>query len=91
MGNRSIWKGPYVQKSLLKKSNRALKKGKFSVIRTWSRSSVIIPSFTGLTFAVHNGKRFTNVFVNEQMIGKKLGEFSFSRTFHGHNKLNKTN
>ena len=86
MSNRSIWKGPYVQKKLLQRVNRAVKTGKLIVIKTWSRSSVIIPSFTGLTFAIYNGKKFIHILVNEQMIGKKLGEFSFTRTFHGHNK-----
>lgn len=82
---RSIKKGPYVDFSLLKKVEQAQKEGKANkVIKTWSRRSTIIPDFIGLTFAVHNGKKFIPVFVTDNMVGHKLGEFSLTRTFYGH-------
>jgi small subunit ribosomal protein S19 len=83
---RSLKKGPFIDGHLLKKvaviandSNKASK-----VIKTWSRRSTIIPEFIGVTFAVHNGKKFVPVYVTDNMIGHKLGEFSLTRTFHGH-------
>lgn len=82
---RSIKKGPYVDYSLLKKVDQAKadqKGGK--VIKTWSRRSTILPEFIGLTFAVHNGKKFIPVYVTDNMVGHKLGEFSLTRTFSGH-------
>ena len=80
---RSLKKGPFVDESLLKKVADAQgEKGK--VIKTWSRRSTIIPEFIGLTFAVHNGKKFIPVYVTDNMIGHKLGEFSMTRTFHKH-------
>jgi small subunit ribosomal protein S19 len=82
---RSIKKGPYIDFSLLKKVAQAEKEGKANkVIKTWSRRSTIIPEFIGLTFAVHNGKKFIPVFVTDNMVGHKLGEFSLTRTFYGH-------
>ena len=84
--SRSLKKGPYVDFSLLKKVieiQESDKKGN-KVIKTWSRRSTIVPEFIGLTFAVHNGKKFIPVFVTDQMIGHKLGEFSPTRTFYGH-------
>ncbi len=82
---RSIKKGPYVDYSLLKKADAAQKEGKANkVIKTWSRRSTIIPDFIGLTFAVHNGKKFIPVYVTDNMVGHKLGEFSLTRTFYGH-------
>ncbi len=82
---RSIKKGPYIDFSLLKKVEQAQKEGKANkVIKTWSRRSTIIPDFIGLTFAVHNGKKFIPVFVTDNMVGHKLGEFSLTRTFYGH-------
>ena len=82
---RSIKKGPYIDFSLLKKVEQAQKEGKANkVIKTWSRRSTIIPEFIGLTFAVHNGKKFIPVFVTDNMVGHKLGEFSLTRTFYGH-------
>ena len=82
---RSIKKGPFVDPSLIKKAVAAQAEGKGNkVIKTWSRSSMIIPEFIGLTFAVHNGKKFIPVFVTDNMVGHKLGEFSLTRTFHGH-------
>jgi small subunit ribosomal protein S19 len=82
---RSLKKGPYVDERLLKKI-RALstQKEKRQVIRTWSRSSTIIPEMVGLTIAVHNGKKFIPVFISENMVGHKLGEFSPTRMFKGH-------
>lgn len=83
--SRSLKKGPYIDFSLLKKVDQAQKEGKANkVIKTWSRRSTIIPDFIGLTFAVHNGKKFIPVFVTDNMVGHKLGEFSLTRTFYGH-------
>jgi small subunit ribosomal protein S19 len=81
---RSIWKGPYVHPSLLKKVETARNAGKNMVIQTWSRSSTILPHFVGLTFGVHNGKKFVPVLVTDRMIGHKLGEFAPTRTYNGH-------
>jgi small subunit ribosomal protein S19 len=81
---RSIKKGPFIDESLLKWVNR-VKEGKHKgVIKTWSRASTILPDMVGMTFAVHNGKKFNPVFVTENMVGHKLGEFSLTRTFKGH-------
>jgi small subunit ribosomal protein S19 len=81
---RSIKKGPYVFHRLLEKIEKVQTSGKKSVIKTWSRSSMIIPDMVGLTIAVHNGKTFIPVFVTENMVGHKLGEFSPTRNFRGH-------
>ncbi len=81
---RSVKKGPFVDKHLLEKVERMEKSGTKNVIKTWSRRSVIIPEFVGYTFAVHNGKKFIPVFVTENMVGHKLGEFAPTRTFHQH-------
>ena len=81
---RSIKKGPFADKHLTKKVEEANKGSKKSVIKTWSRRSTILPDFVGHTFAVHNGKKFVPVFVTENMVGHKLGEFSPTRTFVGH-------
>lgn len=81
---RSIKKGPYVFHKLLDKVEKAQSSEKKSVIKTWSRSSMIIPGMVGLTIAVHNGKTFVPVFVTENMVGHKLGEFSPTRSFKGH-------
>lgn len=81
---RSLKKGPYVEESLLKKVREAKESRSQKVIKTWSRASTITPEFVGLTFAVHNGKKFIPVFVTEEMVGHKLGEFAPTRTFHGH-------
>ena len=81
---RSAKKGPFVDKSLLDKVKAAKDKGKREAIKTWSRRSMIIPDFVGLTFAVHNGKKFVPVFVTENMVGHLLGEFSATRTFRLH-------
>jgi small subunit ribosomal protein S19 len=83
---RSLKKGPFIDGHLLKKvallANDTNKSSK--VIKTWSRRSTIVPEFIGITFAVHNGKKFVPVYVTDNMIGHKLGEFSLTRTFHGH-------
>lgn len=79
---RSVKKGPFVDEYLYKKAERARKDHK--PIKTWSRRSTILPDFVGLTFVVHNGKKFIPVFVTENMVGHKLGEFAPSRTYHGH-------
>jgi small subunit ribosomal protein S19 len=81
---RSIRKGPFVDRHLTKKVEDMLKNNKKSVIKTWSRRSTILPEFVGHTFAVHNGRKFIPVFVTENMVGHKLGEFSPTRTFIGH-------
>ena len=81
---RSIKKGPYVQDSLLRKVDLEGDTSRNKVIKTWSRRSTIIPEFVGLTFAVHNGKKFVPVFISENMVGHKLGEFAPTRTYHGH-------
>lgn len=81
---RSVWKGPFVDRSILKKVEEARASGKNMVIKTWSRRSTILPNMIGLTFGVHNGKKFIPVLVSDQMIGHKLGEFAPTRTYHGH-------
>ncbi|MFP4464671.1 MAG: 30S ribosomal protein S19 [Alphaproteobacteria bacterium] len=81
---RSVWKGPFVEKSLLKKVEAARASGKNTIIKTWSRRSTILPNMIGLTFGVHNGKKFIPVLVTDQMIGHKLGEFAPTRTYTGH-------
>ena len=81
---RSIWKGPFVDGYLLKKVQEAAKAGSRSAIKTWSRRSTILPQFVGLNFAVHNGKKFIPVFITEEMVGQKLGEYSPTRTYYGH-------
>lgn len=81
---RSLKKGPFVDEKLMKKVDRALHAGDKKIIKTWSRRSTIVPEFIGLTFAVHNGKQFVPVYVTENMVGHKLGEFSPTRTFRGH-------
>jgi len=81
---RSLKKGPFVDEHLLRKVQEARETQSRKIIKTWSRRSVILPEFVGLTFAVHNGKKFLPVFVTEDMVGHKLGEFSPTRTFYGH-------
>jgi len=80
---RSIKKGPYVQDCLMRKVG-AGSAGSNKVIKTWSRRSTIFPEFVGMTFAVHNGRKFVPVFVSENMVGHKLGEFAPTRTYYGH-------
>lgn len=81
---RSLKKGPFVDSHLGEKVETAVASGDRRVIKTWSRRSTIVPEMVGLTFAVHNGKKFIPVFVTENMVGHKLGEFSPTRTFHSH-------
>jgi small subunit ribosomal protein S19 len=81
---RSVKKGPFIDRFLSKQVATAQKDQSKKVIKTWSRRSTVIPEMVGLTFAVHNGKKFIPVFVTENMVGHKLGEFSPTRTYHGH-------
>ncbi len=81
---RSVKKGPFVDDHLMKKVLKAKETKDRKVIKTWSRRSMIIPQMVGLTFAVHNGRKFIPVFVTENMVGHKLGEFSPTRTYYGH-------
>lgn len=81
---RSVWKGPFVDLHLLKKVMAVVASGKSVVIKTWSRRSTILPEFVGITFNVHNGKKFIPVVVNEDMVGDKLGAYSPTRTYFGH-------
>ena len=82
--SRSVWKGPFIDGYLLKKVDTVLSAGRKDVIKTWSRRSTILPQFVGATFGVHNGKKFVPVFVTENMVGHKLGEFAPTRTYYGH-------
>ncbi len=83
---RSVWKGPFVDGYLLKKADAARGSSRNEIIRTWSRRSTIVPDFVGLTFAVYNGRKFLPVYVTENMVGHKLGEFAPTRTYRGHGK-----
>ena len=83
---RSVWKGPMVDGYLLKKADAARQSTRNEIIKTWSRRSTILPDFVGLTIAVHNGKQHVPVYVTENMVGHKLGEFSHTRIFKGHSK-----
>ncbi len=86
---RSIWKGPFVEKTLIKKAKKTQESGKREVIKTWSRRSTIMPDFVGLTFGVYNGQKFIPVTVTENMVGHKFGEFSPTRIFKGHTPADK--
>ena len=88
--SRSIRKGPFVDYHLVEKIEKAKKSGDKKVIKTWSRRSTITPEAVGLTFAVHNGKKFIPVFISENMIGHKLGEFAITRQFQSHSGDKKT-
>ena len=81
---RSLKKGPYVDLKLMKKVQKNIESGSTEPIKTWARACTITPEFVNLTFMVHNGKEFKKVFVTENMVGHKLGEFSPTRTFRGH-------
>ena len=81
---RSVWKGPFVDGYLLKKAEKVRASGRKDIIRTWSRRSVILPQFVGLTFGVHNGRKHIPVLVTENMVGHKFGEFAPTRTYYGH-------
>ncbi len=87
---RSLKKGPFVDEKLLKRQQGMVASGDKKLIKTWSRRSVILPEFIGYTFAVHNGRKFIPVYVTENMVGHKLGEFSPTRTFKGHSGSGKT-
>ena len=87
--SRSIWKGPFVETTLIKKAEKVSESGRKEVIKTWSRRSTIIPQFVGLTFGVYNGIKFVPVLVTENMVGHKLGEFSPTRIFKGHTTADK--
>ena len=81
---RSVWKGPFVDGYLLEKAEAAAGSGKKAPINTWSRRSTVLPQFVGQTFNVYNGRKFVPVYVTEEMVGHKLGEFAPTRTFYGH-------
>ena len=81
---RSVKKGPFIDMHLLKKVQGMVRGGEKRVVKTWSRRSTIIPDMVGFTFAVHNGRKFIPVFISENAVGHKLGEFAPTRTFHGH-------
>jgi small subunit ribosomal protein S19 len=87
---RSLKKGPFVDEKLMNKVKDMASSGEKKLIKTWSRRSVILPDFIGYTFAVHNGRKFIPVYVTENMVGHKLGEFSPTRTFKGHSGSGKT-
>lgn len=87
---RSLKKGPFVDEKLMKKVTQMIDSGEKKIIKTWSRRSTVVPEFVGFTFAVHNGKKFIPVYVIENMVGHKLGEFSPTRTFKGHAGSEKT-
>jgi small subunit ribosomal protein S19 len=82
--SRSLKKGPFVDERLFRRVQQARDRNEHAMIRTWSRRCTIVPEFVGMTFEVHNGKMFHKVFVTEDMVGHKLGEFSPTRTFRGH-------
>ena len=81
---RSVWKGPFVDGYVLKKVETAREQGRKGAIKIWSRRSTILPQFVGQNFAVYNGRKFISVYVTEDMVGHKFGEFSPTRTYHGH-------
>lgn len=84
--SRSLKKGPWIDPSLQRKVDKVLESGARRPIRTWARASTILPEYVGMTFMVHNGKDFLKVYVTEDMVGHRLGEFSPTRTFRGHEK-----
>ena len=86
---RSVWKGPFVDTTLIKKAKAASDSKRKEVIKTWSRRSTILPQFVGLTFGVYNGQKFVPVSVSENMVGHKFGEFSPTRIFKGHTTADK--
>ena len=87
--SRSVWKGPFVDPSLLKKVEKLKLQSKPTPIKTWSRKSTIIPEFIGVSFLIYNGKKFIPIKISEDMVGHKLGEFSPTRQFHGHTPADK--
>ena len=86
---RSVWKGPFVDPSLLKKVEKSKTQSKQTPIKTWSRKSTIIPEFVGISFLIYNGKKFIPIKISEEMVGHKLGEFSPTRQFSGHTPADK--
>ncbi|MCX6103879.1 MAG: 30S ribosomal protein S19 [Bdellovibrionales bacterium] len=88
--SRSIKKGPYVATHLLKKVERAQATNDKKVLKTWSRRSTVVPEMLGLNLAIHNGRKFHSIFITENMVGHKLGEFAPTRTFHSHSGDRKT-
>jgi small subunit ribosomal protein S19 len=82
--SRSVKKGPFVNQKLILKVEKSKKLGQKQPIKTWARSSMILPDFVGVTFTVHNGKKFTPIFITEKMVGHRLGEFAPTRTFRKH-------
>ena len=86
---RSVWKGPFVEESLIKKVDKQKKETNKKPIKTWSRKSTIIPDFIGISFLIYNGKKFIPITVSEDMVGHKLGEFAPTRTFFGHTPADK--
>jgi len=82
--SRSTKKGPYIDEKLMKKIKKMVETGDKKVVKTWARASVIAPEFVGITIAIHNGKKFLPIYITEQMVGHKLGEFSPTRFFKGH-------
>jgi len=86
---RSVWKGPFVDPSLLKKVEKEKAQSNPKPIKTWSRKSTIIPEFIGISFLIYNGKKFIPIKISEDMVGHKLGEFSPTRQFHGHTPADK--
>jgi small subunit ribosomal protein S19 len=87
---RSIKKGPFIEASLMKKIETAIKTNDKKVIKTWSRRSTVVPEFVGLTIGVHNGRKFLPIYISENMVGHKLGEFATTRTFVAHSGDKKT-
>ena len=87
--SRSVWKGPFVDPSLIKKAEKQRTSGATTPIKTWSRKSTIIPEFIGISFLIHNGKKFIPIKISEEMVGHKLGEFSPTRQFSGHTPADK--
>ncbi|MDR1289232.1 MAG: 30S ribosomal protein S19 [Holosporales bacterium] len=81
---RSVWKGPFFDRYLVKKAEAVRASGRSDVVKIWSRRSTILPQFVGVTFGVHNGKKFIPVSVSENMVGHKFGEFAPTRTYYGH-------
>ena len=87
--SRSVWKGPFVDESLIKKVDKIKSESNRKPIKTWSRKSTILPDFVGISFLIHNGKKFIPIKISEEMVGHKLGEFSPTRTFSGHTPADK--
>ncbi len=87
--SRSLKKGPFVDENLLKKIDKQKKSGDRTAIKTWSRNSQVAPEFVGHKFAIHNGRKFIEILINEAMVGHRLGEFAPTRTFRSHGKVTK--